>query len=303
MLALKNSITEKRNPSSIGIDEKTIPEILEIINKEESKITEAISRELESIEKAVKLVIRTVKLGGTVYFVGSGTSGRIGILEAAELPPTFGVSPDRFKALIAGGKQAVFKSIEAAEDSEKDGRKNIQAAGVGAKDLVIGVSASGSTPYVIGAIKQGTEIGASTIGLSCNPDTLLSRSVMVPIEVVTGPEVVAGSTRMKAGTAQKIVLNMITTTAMIKLGLVYDGYMVGVQAWNSKLISRSIGMIDEIADTGEDEARKLLEASNWDVRVALLSAITNIEPEEAIEELGKYGSIRGVLSKHVSEEG
>ncbi len=297
---MENRVTEKRNPASIGIDQKTVPEILEIINNEDSRITEAISRELEPIGKAVKLVIKTLKRGGTVYFVGSGTSGRIGVLEAAELPPTFGVSPDRFQAIIAGGKRAVFKSVEVAEDSEIEGCKIIQAAEVGPEDLLIGIAASGSTPFVIGAIMQGVEMGASTIGISCNPDALLSRYVMVPIEVVTGPEVVAGSTRMKAGTAQKMVLNMITTTAMIKLGLVYEGYMVGVQAWNNKLITRSIRIINEVTGTPEDKASKLLEDSNWDVRVALLSAIIKLDPEEAKKELEKYGTIRGVLTKESS---
>ena len=297
---MENRVTEKRNPASIGIDQKTVPEILEIINNEDSRITEAISRELEPIGKAVKLVIKTMKRGGTVYFVGSGTSGRIGVLEAAELPPTFGASPDRFQAIIAGGKRAVFKSVEAAEDSEIEGCKIIQAAEVGPEDLLIGITASGSTPFVIGAIMQGVEMGASTIGISCNPDALLSRYVMVPIEVVTGPEVVAGSTRMKAGSAQKMVLNMITTTAMIKLGLVYEGYMVGVQAWNNKLITRSIRIINEVTGIPEDEAEKLLEDSNWDVRVALLSAIIKLEPEEAKRELEKSGTIRGVLTKESS---
>jgi len=152
---LENRVTEKRNPASIGIDQKTVPEILEIINNEDSRITEAISRELEPIGKAVKLIIKTLKRGGTVYFVGSGTSGRIGVLEAAELPPTFGVSPDRFQAIIAGGKRAVFKAIEVAEDSEIEGCKIIQAAEVGPEDLLIGITASGSTPFVIGAIMQG----------------------------------------------------------------------------------------------------------------------------------------------------
>jgi N-acetylmuramic acid 6-phosphate etherase len=297
---LENRVTEKRNPASIGIDQKTVPEILEIINNEDSRITEAISRELEPIEKAVKLIIKTLKRGGTVYFVGSGTSGRIGVLEAAELQPTFGVSPDRFQAIIAGGKRAVFKAIEVAEDSEIEGCKIIQAAEVGPEDLLIGITASGSTPFVIGAIMQGVEMGASTISISCNPDALLSRYVMVPIEVVTGPEVVAGSTRMKAGTAQKMVLNMITTTAMIKLGLVYEGYMVGVQAWNNKLITRSIRIINEVTGIPEDKARKLLEDSNWDVRVALLSAIIKLDPEEAKKKLEKSGTIRGVLTKESS---
>ena len=295
--------TEQRNPISKDIDLRTIPEILEIINMEDSRITDAISKELDKIGEAVKLVIETLRMGGNVYFVGSGTSGRMGVLEAAEIPPTYGLPPERFQALIAGGRDAVFMSVESAEDYEEGGERSLRGAGIVEDDLIIGVSASGSTPFVIGAIKYAVKNGNKTIGLSCNPDTPLSKHVMVPIEVLTGPEVVAGSTRMKAGTAQKMVLNMITTTSMIKLGLVYDGYMIGVQAWNSKLVERSVEIIRKLAAVPEQRARETLEKSDWDVRVALISSLTELEAHEAKMKLEKNHTIREILDWEKQREG
>ncbi|MBD3207116.1 N-acetylmuramic acid 6-phosphate etherase [Candidatus Bathyarchaeota archaeon] len=288
--------TEQRNPLSEGIDLRSIPEILEIINREDSKITDAISLELDRIGEAVRRVIDTLRIGGNVYFIGSGTSGRMGVLEAAEIPPTYGIPPKRFQAIIAGGREAVFRSIEAAEDSEEGGEKALKEAGIVKDDLIFGVSASGSTPFVIGAIKYAADNGNQTIGLSCNPDTPLSKQVTVPIEVITGPEVVAGSTRMKAGTAQKMVLNMITTTALIKMGLVYDGYMVGVQAWNEKLVERSIQIIRKLACVSEEEAKRLLEKGEWDVRAALILSLTELETCEAKSKLEKNYTIREILA-------
>jgi N-acetylmuramic acid 6-phosphate etherase len=251
----------------------------------------------------VKLVIETLRMGGNVYFVGSGTSGRMGVLEAAEIPPTYGLRPERFQALIAGGRDAVFMSVESAEDYEEGGERSLWGAGIVEDDLIIGVSASGSTPFVIGAIKYAVKNGNKTIGLSCNPDTPLSKHVMVPIEVLTGPEVVAGSTRMKAGTAQKMVLNMITTTSMIKLGLVYDGYMIGVQAWNSKLVERSVEIIRKLAAVPEQRARETLEKSDWDVRIALISSLTELEAHEAKMKLEKNHTIREILDWEKQREG
>ena len=295
--------TEQRNPISKDIDLRTIPEILEIINMEDSRITDAISKELDKIGEAVKLVIETLRMGGNVYFVGSGTSGRMGVLEAAEIPPTYGLPPERFQALIAGGRDAVFMSVESAEDYEEGGERSLRGVGIVEDDLIIGVSASGSTPFVIGAIKYAVKNGNKTIGLSCNPDTPLSKHVMVPIEVLTGPEVVAGSTRMKAGTAQKMVLNMITTTSMIKLGLVYDGYMIGVQAWNSKLVERSVEIIRKLAAVPEQRARETLEKSDWDVRIALISSLTELEAHEAKMKLEKNHTIREILDWEKQREG
>ncbi len=290
-----SKITEQRNPTSKGIDEKSIQKILETINSEDTKITDAIKTQLPQIEEAVKKIITSLSSGGTIFLVGAGTSGRLCVLEASEIPPTFGLSPDRIKAIIAGGVEALYTSVEAAEDNKKNAAFEIEKNRVTSSDLVIGVTASGSTPFVLEAIRRAKELGAQTVGLSCNQDTPLSKLVDTPIEVVVGPEIVAGSTRMKAGTAQKMVLNMMTTTAMMKLGLVYDGYMVGVQATNRKLKERSKKIVAEIAMASLDESEKALKAANWDARVAILVILTNKSPEEADIEL-KTSTMRQILS-------
>jgi len=289
-----SKITEERNPASKGIDEKPVSEILEIINTEDAKITEAIKPQLPHIAEAVNKIITTLSSGGNVYLVGAGTSGRLCVLEASEIPPTFGLSPERIKAIIAGGAEAVFSSIEEAEDDQENATTEIEKNSVNANDLVIGVTASGSTTYVLGAISKAKELGAQTVGLSCNQDTRLSKLVDTAIEVVVGPEIVAGSTRMKAGTAQKIVLNMMTTTAMMKRGLVYDGYMVGVQATNNKLKERSKKIIVEMTGVSLDEAEDALKAANWDVRVASLVILTQMSPKDAVMEL-KNRTLRQIL--------
>jgi len=288
-------ITEERNPVSKGIDKKPVQEVLKIINNEDAKITDAINAQLLQIEEAVNKIITTLRSDGNVYLVGAGTSGRLCVLEASEIPPTFGLSPERINAIIAGGVEAVFTSIEEAEDDREDASTEIEKNGVNARDLVIGVTASGSTPFVLGAIDKAKELGAQTVGLSCNQDTLLSKLVDIAIEVVVGPEIVAGSTRMKAGTTQKMVLNMMTTTAMMKLGLVYDGYMVGVQATNSKLKEREKNIIAAVTGASYDEAEKALKAANWDARVAILVILTHKNPEEAVLEL-KTHTLRHILS-------
>ena len=290
-----SKITEQRNPASKGIDEKSIQKILETINGEDAKITDAIKAQLPQIEEAVDKIITSLSSGGNIFLVGAGTSGRLCVLEASEIPPTFGLSPDRISAIIAGGVEALYTSVEAAEDNRANAALEIEKNRVTSSDLVIGVTASGSTPFVLEAIRRAKELGAKTVGLSCNQDTPLSKLVDTPIEVVVGPEIVAGSTRMKAGTSQKMVLNMMTTTAMIKLGLVYDGYMVGVQATNRKLKERSKKIVAEITGASLDEAEKALKAANWDTRVAILVILTNKSPQEAVLEL-KTHTLRQILS-------
>jgi len=290
-----SKITEQRNPASKGIDEKSIQGILETINVEDAKITDAIKAQLPQIEEAVDKIITSLSSGGNIFLVGAGTSGRLCVLEASEIPPTFGLSPDRIKAIIAGGVEALYTSVEAAEDNRANATLEIEKNRVTSSDLVIGVTASGSTPFVLEAIRRAKELGAQTVGLSCNQDALLSKLVDTPIEVVVGPEIVTGSTRMKAGTAQKMVLNMMTTTAMIKRGLVYDGYMVGVQATNRKLKERSKKIVAAITGASLDEAEKALEVTNWDARVAILVVLTHNSPEEADIEL-KTRTMRQILS-------
>ena len=279
-------VTEKRNIASKGIDERPIREILEIINKEDQKISQAIHSQLSQIEVAVEGIVKAIKAGGSVYLVGAGSSGRLCVLEASEIPPTFGLPPEKISAVIAGGVKAIYTSVEAAEDDSLNGVQEMEKLGLKEKDIVIGVAASGSTPFVLGSIVKARQLGVTTVGLSCNNGTPLSQLVDTAIEVVVGPEVVAGSTRMKAGTAQKMVLNMMTTTAMIRLGYVYDGYMVGVQSTNNKLRERSKGIVADITGGPVKEAERALEAAEWDVRVAILLTMTDMSPEKAVRELG-----------------
>ena len=280
-----SKVTEQRNIASKGIDERPIREILEIINKEDENISRAIYAQLSQIESAVRDIVATIKMGGNVYLVGAGSSGRLCVLEASEIPPTFGLPPDRIVAVIAGGVKAIYTSVEGAEDDSLNGVLEMEKLGLKESDLFIGVAASGSTPFVLGAVVKARQLGVTTIGFSCNKGTPLSQLVDTAIEVVVGPEVVAGSTRMKAGSAQKMVLNMMTTTAMIRLGYVYDGLMVGVQATNSKLKERSKRIVAEITGVPLGEAEEALETAEWDVRVAILLTLTDMGPEDAVKEL------------------
>ena len=290
-------VSERVNPRSRGIDAKTTAEVLKIINAEDGRVAAAVAEELADVSRAVEMAVSTLGGGGRVFLVGAGTSGRLCVLEAAEIPPTYGLDPERFKAVIAGGREAVFRSVEAAEDDAEAAEKELTRLGVDEGDMVVGVSASGSTPYVLGAVRHARSLGAPTVGVTNNADTPLSALVDVAIEAVVGPEVVAGSTRMKAGTAQKMILNMLSTAAMVKLGLVHDGYMVGVQATSRKLLERSIAMLTEITGVEETEARRLLEAADGDVRVAALLALTEMTADEARASLAEWVSLREALEK------
>ena len=290
-------VSERLNPRSRGIDAKTIAEVLEIINGEDSRVAGAVASQLAEVERAVELTVSTLRGGGRVFLVGAGTSGRLCVLEAAEIPPTYGLPSENFQAVISGGHEAVFRSVEAAEDEAEDAEEDLARLGLGGADLVVGVSASGFTPYVLGAVEYARSLGAHTVGVTNNEDTPLSGLVDVAIEAVVGPEVVAGSTRMKAGTSQKMVLNMMTTAAMVKLGLVHDGYMVGVQASNRKLVDRSIGMLTEITGVDGTEAENHLIAAEGDVRVAILLASTDMTPDEARLALDGWVSLREILER------
>lgn len=242
---LNKLTTELRNPHSIDIDIKPIREILEIMNQEDSKVPTAIAKEIPQIERAVNFAIESFKQGGRLIYIGAGTSGRLGILDASECPPTFGVSHDLVQGLIAGGSKAITEAIEGAEDNNTLGGDDLKAISLTEKDTVIGIAASGRTPYVIGGLQYANEIGAKTVSISNNKDSEIGKIANVKIEVVTGPEIITGSTRLKAGTSQKLVLNMITTTAMIGIGKVYQNLMVDVQPTNKKLIERSKHIIME----------------------------------------------------------
>jgi N-acetylmuramic acid 6-phosphate etherase len=294
-------VSEGLNPRSRGIDAKTTAEVLEIINGEDSLVAGAVASRLAEVGRAVDLMVSTLRGGGRVFLVGAGTSGRLCVIEAAEIPPTYGLPPGKLQAVIAGGREAVFRSVEAAEDDAEEAVRVLARLGLCEADLVVGVSASGSTPFVLGAVKHARSLGAHVVGVTNNMDTPLSKLVDVAIEVVVGPEVVAGSTRMKAGTAQKMVLNMLTTAAMVRLGLVHDGYMVGVQASNRKLVERSLGMLTVITGVDRSEAESLLAAAGGDVRVAILLAMTEMTPDEARASLAGWVPLREILERRGAE--
>jgi N-acetylmuramic acid 6-phosphate etherase len=289
--------TEAVNPASRGIDAEPLGEVLRIISSEDSSTAGAVSAQLPVIERAVEKVIDTIRRGGKVFMVGAGTSGRLCVLEAVEVPPTFGVSTDLFQGVVAGGVPALSGSVEAAEDDPEAAKAELRRRGLGSLDLVLGVTASGSTPYTLGAVRYARQVGAATVGLSCNTGSELSRLVDTPIEVVVGPEVVAGSTRMKSGTAQKMVLNMVTTATMMRLGRVHDGYMVGVKASNAKLADRSRRILSSLTGLAPMEAGKALKLAGGDLRVALVMTLAGAEADKAREVLEGWVSVREALRR------
>ena len=294
---LKNLTTEMRNPATMDIDARSTAEILSIINKEDQRVAVAIEKELPYIAKAVHAVVNALKAGGRLIYAGAGTSGRLGVLDAVECPPTYGTDPEMIQGMIAGGDKAMFKAQEGAEDKEENGANDVDAKKVGPNDVVCGIAASLRTPYVIGAVKRAKELGAATLYVTTNPRTVLysqefnalSKVIDVAICPEVGPEVIMGSTRMKSGTAQKLVLNMLTTTAMIQMGKVYENMMIDLQMTNLKLKERAKKVVMTITGIGYDEAAAFLEKAGGHVKTALVMIKSNIDREEAEQRLRKAG--------------
>jgi len=285
---LKNLATEQRNPASMDIDSKSTIEILKIINDEDKKVPFAVEKELPYIAEAVDILVEAFKKGGRLIYVGAGTSGRLGILDASECPPTYGTPPEMVQGLIAGGYQAIRKAVEGAEDYEENGAKDIEESNVNEKDVVCGIAASKRTPYVIGAIKKAKELGAKTLFVTCVPrETFDVPFVDVAICPYVGPEVIMGSTRMKSGTAQKLVLNMLTTTSMIRLGKVYENMMIDLQMTNKKLVERSKRVVMTVTNVDYDTAEKVLKEAGGHVKTALVMILANVNAEEARKRLEK----------------
>ena len=292
-----NLITEQRNQNTSEIDCKSTSEIVDIINTEDSNITNAVHKERQNISKAVDLIVASFKQRGRLFYVGAGTSGRLGVLDASECPPTFGTDPDLVRGIIAGGTEALTRSIEGAEDRHEDGEQAVKDNGITAKDTVVGIATGGTTPFVHGALVQAKRIGAPTIFLCCNPDTDPAEEVDVIIRPITGPEVITGSTRMKAGTATKLVLNMLTTASMIKMGKVYENLMVDLQVKNEKLKDRAERMIMTITGLDRDTACKLLTKAKGNVKTAIVIHKLQIDYEDAKKKLDECeGFVRKVLS-------
>ncbi|MBK6796445.1 MAG: N-acetylmuramic acid 6-phosphate etherase [Acidobacteria bacterium] len=281
--------TEQTNPVTSQIDTLATIEALQLINSEDRKVAEAIEKILPAVARAVDAIAERLEAGGRLIYIGTGTSGRLGVLDASECPPTFGVPPDLVQGVIAGGFEACYKSVEASEDDREAGAKDLQQRGLTSKDAVVGIAASGRTPYTIGAVEYARSIGALTICITCNSDTELARAVEIPIEPIVGPEVIAGSTRLKSGTAQKLVLNMLSTMSMVRLGYVTGNRMTNLQPKNIKLRQRATGLVMDECGIDEDAAKSALEAARWDLRIAIVMQKTGVSIEVAKEALSQTG--------------
>jgi N-acetylmuramic acid 6-phosphate etherase len=286
---LEKLLTEQPNPASASIDSLPTEDILRVINAEDRRVAEAVGQEIPAIGRAVDAIVSAFGHGGRVFYIGAGTSGRLGVLDASECPPTFGVSPDLVQGIIAGGEAALTRATEATEDDPATGARDLVARGFTSRDVLVGIAASGRTPYVLGAVAEARKLGAVTVGISATPDSDLARGVDIAITPLTGPEVVAGSTRLKAGTAQKLVLNMLTTAAFIRCGYVYGNLMVNVQPRNAKLVDRARRIVAQAAGVSAAAAADLLTAAGDSVPVAILMGKTGLERHNAEQRLAEAG--------------
>jgi N-acetylmuramic acid 6-phosphate etherase len=296
---LEKLLTEQRNPASRDIDAKTTLEILEIINGEDQKVATAVASEIPQIAEAVDGIVAAIERGGRLFYIGAGTSGRLGVLDAAECPPTFNVAPELVQGIIAGGEAALARATEASEDDPERGTRDLLERGFTAGDVLVGIAASGRTPYVLGAVEHARAMGALTVGISCTPDSQLSRAAAIAITPLPGPEVIAGSTRMRAGTATKLVLNMLSTVTMIRLGYVYGNLMVNVQPKNAKLADRARRIIAEAASVSHERAAELLTQARGKVSTAIVMSGLAVVRETAEARLAEAG---GRISEALGKE-
>jgi N-acetylmuramic acid 6-phosphate etherase len=289
MPELEKLLTEQRNPASAEIDTLPTEEVLRIVNAEDHRVADAVEREIPAIARAVDAIVEAFQRGGRLFYIGAGTSGRLGVLDASECPPTFSVPPEMVQGIIAGGPAALSRATEATEDDPAMGARDLTERGFTARDVLVGIAASGRTPYVLGAVEEARRLGAVTVGIGCTPDSELARAAAVAITPLVGPEVIAGSTRMKAGTAQKLVLNMLTTGAFIRMGYVYGNLMVNVQPKNAKLADRARRIVAQAAGITYERAGELLEAAGNSVRVAIVMGKTGAARVEAERRLAAAG--------------
>jgi N-acetylmuramic acid 6-phosphate etherase len=290
--------TEQRNPRSRGIDLRPTREMLRAMNREDAGVARAVARAMPQIARAVDAAAAALRRGGRLVYVGAGTSGRLAAMDAAECPPTFGVPRRRVVALIAGGRRALTSAVEGAEDDVAAGARDLRRARCSKHDVVVGLSASGRTPYVLGALAYARRRRAATVAVTCNRGTPVGRAADIAIVAETGPEVIAGSTRLKAGTAQKLILNMLSTGAMIRLGRVYDNWMVGVAQTNRKLRARAQTLLCEASGATEAEARRALGTAQGDLGVALVMLRRGVGRDDAMRRLAATGGdLRGALGE------
>lgn len=281
--------TEAPDPRFAQIDRMSVAELAALMNETDHQVPQAVQAALPQIVPAIEAASRAMADGGRLVYVGAGTPGRIGVLDASECPPTFSTPPELVVAVIAGGPAAIANAVEGAEDDEAAGARAMDEVGIGPKDTVVGIASSGRTPYVVAAVRRARELGAVTLGLSCTEHSVLSAAVDHPIEVVVGPELVTGSTRLKAGTAQKLVLNMISTIAMVQLGKTYGSLMVDLHPTNHKLRERAVRMVRTIADVDDAAAREALAASDFDVKTAAVALRLGLPVEPARARLAATG--------------
>ena len=291
-------LTEQRNPASARIDEVDTAEMLAIINNEDARVAPAVGAQLPAIARAVDATAAALAQGGRLFYLGAGTSGRLGILDASECPPTYGTDPALVQGLIAGGQPAVFSAVEGAEDDRQGAAADLEAKALGPEDIVMGIAASGVTPYVLGGLAYARDLGCTTVFFTCSPAAAAAVEVDIKIVPEVGPEVVTGSTRMKAGTATKLVLNMLTTGAMIRLGKTYGNLMVDLQPKNAKLKDRSCRILAALTQLDRDQAEEQLAAAGWDLKLALVLQLCDLEPEEGRRRLKEAGgSVKRVVQQ------
>ena len=290
-------ITEQRNPNSTDIDLKSIAEIVEIFHEEDRKVVEVVASQSDSITFAVEMIVDAFCQGGKLFYIGAGTSGRLGVLDASECPPTFSTEPERVQGIIAGGDIALRKSVEGEEDKPENGARTIREYALTPQDVIVGIASSGRTPYVLGALKEAHTIGSKTIFLCCvPPKEELNAYVDHFITPIVGPEIITGSTRLKAGTATKLILNMLTTISMIRMGKVYNNLMVDVNASNTKLVERSIRIIQSVTTVDDATAHATLKKSDGSAKVAIVMLKKGIDKNEAISLLERHhGFLRPIL--------
>jgi N-acetylmuramic acid 6-phosphate etherase len=293
---LKNLTTEQRNPESTAIDRLTPIEIVRLMNEEDGRVAAAVAEQAEPIARAIEAIAERFRRGGRLVYLGAGTSGRLGILDAAECPPTFSSPPEQVVGIIAGGPGAVFKAVEGAEDRPNLAAADLTQAGLGPNDVLVGIATSGRTPYVIGGLEEARRRGALAVGITCNRDSALETACDLVIAPVVGPEVITGSTRLKAGTATKMVLNMLTTGAMVRVGKTYGNLMVDLKATNSKLRDRSRRIVAELAQLDEESAAALLDQADGEVKTAIVMARRGVPADAARQVLAQAeGHLRRAL--------
>lgn len=284
-VSIENLTTERQNPQTLHLDELSIHEACRLMNEEDAQVAKAVGEELPSIEKVIEKVIEAFHKGGRLIYIGAGTSGRLGVLDAAECVPTFGVEPTMVVGLIAGGQKAMLTAVEGAEDSLDLAEEELRQIQLAKNDVVIGIAASGRTPYVIGGLRYAQDVGAVTCSLSCNKEALISKEAQLAIEVDCGPEFLTGSTRLKAGTAQKLILNMISTISMIGIGKVYGNLMVDVQPTNQKLVERAKRIIMSATEVSYEIAEEFYERADHNVKVAIVMILTGSSRKKVLEKL------------------